>query len=388
MPLAIKKFLMRDKKDNFLIVSFLEDKLEIVVLQADFVNKDLEIKKIFKKEVGDDLSYLKKIFSSVFYPKTYKVIFNFDSNLAVTNFSSIAVLRDRPQETISEADFENLISQAIFNFFGPARKYASSRLNTSELETLICDVRIYNVLLDRHTVFDLLKEKGKRLDFYLSETFCCREFLKKLISFLPNRARVVFIAEGGSTLLHLISRYIKKPLLLAQVGFDKTSLFLKTKEGKINYFDSLKWGRNNLYLALAKELHVSLEVIKSIMVRYLENKTSTLFRRRLNFFLKKELALFNKGLEIMNSKAKAKCLIIDLEPSLAKDLKIKNISKKSLISIDVKTILDVFNFKLKPNHCFWYKNLYGLATLLESYFTPQEDLINKLARRRMRWLIP
>ena len=90
----------------------------------------------------------------------------------------------------------------------------------------------------------------------------------------------------------------------------------------------------------------------------------------------------------MNSKAKAKCLIIDLEPSLAKDLKIKNISKKSLISIDAKTILDAFNFKLKPNHCFRYENLYSLASLLESYFTPQEDLINKLARRRMRWLIP
>ena len=142
MPLAIKKFLMRDKKDNFLIVSFLEDELEIVVFQADFVNKDLEIKKIFKKELGEDLSYLKKIFSTVFYPRTYKVIFNFDSSLAVTNFSSIAVLRDRPQETIGEADLENLISQAIFNFFGPARKYASSRFNASELETLICDVRI------------------------------------------------------------------------------------------------------------------------------------------------------------------------------------------------------------------------------------------------------
>jgi len=196
-------------------------------------------------------------------------------------------------------------------------------------------------------------------------------------------------------LLHLISRYLKKSLLLARVGDDKTSLFLKTKEGNISYFDSFQWGRNNLYSALAKELHVSFEVAKSIMDRYFENKTSILFSKKLNFSLKKELALFNKGLEIMNSKAKAKCLIIDMEPLLVKDLKMKNISKESLIPIDTQKILDIFNFKLKPNFYFYnnkqdiqYKALYSLAALLEFYFIPQKDLINKLARRRMRWLIP
>jgi len=391
----IKNFFQSNKKDNFLIVTFLENKIEIIAFQVDFVNKDLEIKKIFKKELEDDLSYLKKIFSNVFYPKSYKVIFNFDSNLAVTNFGSIVVFRDKPLVTINQADLENLISQAIFNFFWPTRKYAARRLNIPELETLVCDIKIYNVLLDEHTSFDLLKEKGKKLNFYLSETFCNREFLKKLISFLPNRAEIVFIAEAGCVLLHLISRYLKKSLLLARVGDDKTSLFLKTKEGNISYFDSFQWGRNNLYSALAKEFHVSFEVAKSIMDRYFENKTSILFSKKLNFSLKKELALFNKGLEIMNSKAKAKCLIIDMEPLLVKDLKIKNISKESLIPIDTQKILDIFNFKLKPSFYFYhnkqdiqYKNLYSLATLLEFYFIPQKDLINKLARRRMRWLIP
>lgn len=394
---TLKKFFTRNKKDKFLLVSFLEDKLEIVVLQADFVNKDLEIKNIFEKDLTDDFSskklspqikwYLRKIFSSVFYPNNFKVIFNFDSNLSVTNFESVIIPRGNPDETLTEADLENLISQAIFNFFGPTRKYASSRLKISEFETLICDVRIYNVLLDKNSVLDLLREKGKKLDFYISETFCYRDFLKELISFLPNRAQAIFIAEGGSVLTHLISRYIKKSFLFIEIGADKTNVFLRTKEGKINYFDSFKWGRNNLYLALAKDLAVSSEVAKSILMRYLEDKTSFLFSKKLNFFLKKELALLNKGLEIIEQKTKVKCLVINLEPSLVKDLKIKNMSAKSLIPIDVKKLLEAFNFNLKAGYS-WYKNLYSLAVLLESYFTPQEDLINKLARRRMRWLIP
>lgn len=389
----LKNFFQKNKKDNFLIVSFLENKIKLVALEADFINKDLEIKTIFTKEMPDALiakdvpqditTYLKKIFSSVFYLRTYKVIFVFGPGLAVTNFGSASILRDNIHELITEANLENLISKATFNFFGPNRKYASSRFNSSELETLICDVRIYDILLDKHPSINLLKEKGKKLDFYLSETFCHRDFLKKIISLLPARAKLAFIAEGGSTLAHLAARFLTKPFLFARVGLHETNLFLRAKDGSISYFDSFEWGKDVLYASLSKELCVSKEVAKSILMRYLENNTSSLFARKLNLLVKKELALLNKGLEIMKSKAKIKSLALELEPLLVKDLKLKNISSKSLISIDSETILNFFNFQ--TNNSF---GLYSLAALLESYFTPQEDLVNKLARRRMRWLIP
>lgn len=389
----IKNFFQSNRKDNFLIVTFLENKIESVILRVDFINKDLIVEKVFTQELPgifsskditpDFLNYLRKIFSNVFYPKAYKVIFVFGSKLAMTNFGSVNVLRDNHHEIITEANLENLISQATFNFFGPSRKCASNRLNTSELETIICDVRIYDVLLDKHPSIDFLKEKGKTLEFYLSETFCHRDFLKKIISLLPTRARLVFVTEGGSILTHLVSRLIDKPFLFARVGINETNLFFKTKTGEIGYLDSFKWGKENLYMALAKELNISTDVAKSILMRYLEDKTSISFAKKFNILIKNELALLSKGLELMKSKAKIRFLALELEPALIKDLKLKNISSKSLVPIDFKTILDYFNFQINSK-----MELYGLAALLEAYFTPQEDLINKLARRRMRWLIP
>jgi len=386
MKPMIKNFLSREKKENFLIVSFLENKLEATTICADFINKDLEINKILETNLEDNLNILKRIFSNVFHSRPYKVILSFSHQLAVTNFSQVTVFRDNPKQTINEAELENLISRAVFNFFGQTRKYASSRLNIGEVEALICDVRIYDVSLDNHPVLDLLKEKGKKLDFYISETFCRRDFLKEIISFLPKRASVAFVAEGGSSLTHLISRYFEKPFLFAKVGSEETSLFLRTKENKINYIESFKWGLNSLYLAIAKEFNFNLETAKLILNRYLEGTTSSTFRRKLQFFLKKELALLGKGLEIINSNIKSKNLIIDLPPSLAKFLKIKNISANSIKSIDTKIILDAFNFKLKT--LYVWEDLYGAAVFLESYFSPQENLLNKLAKRRIRWLIP
>src|SRR3989344_803222 len=209
-------------RENFLVINFLDEIVEAVSAKVDFSNKKIKILNNRNINRISAIEELKKIFTKSFYPQPYKIIFIFDSTTAVANYEMVALARDDAEKTIDESELENLVSQGLWRLFDQNRQLSIKRFNAEDLEILLCNVRIYSFKADGMQNVDLFKQKGKQVEIVFSQTFAKRPILKELISFLPKRAKIGFIAEGGAMAAHLLSRLDKKGKLSSKRANSKS----------------------------------------------------------------------------------------------------------------------------------------------------------------------
>src|SRR3989338_892275 len=121
-------------KENFWIVNFRVDNCEATALRIDFTKKKLSVVKSLQLQNHQIFHHLKRIFSFYFYPHPYKVIFIFDSRLAVTHYGVISSVRDDYRKPIEEGELNTLVSQSVWKFFDQNRKGAAVQLGLNETE--------------------------------------------------------------------------------------------------------------------------------------------------------------------------------------------------------------------------------------------------------------
>ena len=387
-----------------MVINFLDESIEAVSAKVDFSNKKIKILNNRNINRISAMEELKKIFTKSFYPQPYKIIFIFDSATAVTNYEMVALARDDAKKTIDESELENLVSQGLWRLFDQNRHISVKRFNIEDLEILLCDVRIYSFRVDGMQSVDLFKQKGRQVEIVFSQTFAKRSILKELISLLPKRAKIGFIAEGGTMAAHLLSRLDKKDKFsLKRVNSKSRFIFAKTIAGRtdifladedhITLFDYFMWGRNNFYAGMAKHLEVAPSLMPLMIEKFISGQTSLRFKQLFSKILLEETITLIRGIKTALNRIGKSIAYLDWG---VLPLKFNGVSTKMIIPVSNQSITENFGFQLNPikTEC----DFLSLAGILEFYFLPHEDkaehdftkksLLQHLAKRHLKWLLP
>ena len=167
-------------------------------------------------------------------------------------------------------------------------------------------------------------------------------------------------------------------------------------KGEICFSDYFSWGENNIYKGISSKLKVNISESKSIVEMFLDHKTSPCFFKNFGNLFADEVITLIQGLKSGIVKIKGSLTYLDFpsfEKFLKEGLKLKNVSTKMVIPVDSVEIFENFDFEIKGQLLKTKKpDFLTAAALLKVYFLPTPSyplsLINRLAKRKMRWLIP
>ncbi len=393
-------------KENFAIINFFGDDFEATVVRADFADKKIGFVENLKFSDSNFIPVLKRFFSFVFYPRPYKVILIFSPRDATGYHGTVSLGRDDHKKKITEEELGDLVSSAVWKFFDESRLKASKQLSLGESEIILSDVSVYDFKLDGRRVIDPLKESAGRVEISLSQTFVKREFLSNVLALLPKRIKKVFILEGGVSASHLLRRASKNDkFIFAKTTREKTNIFWANKE-KICFFDYFDWGENSIYKGISDKLKINVSESKSIVEKFLNHQMSSYFAKNFKSMFSNEIITLIQGLKSGGdnisvggryfSRGKSSLIYLDfpfLKEFLKEGLKLKKISTKMIVSVNSSEIFENFGFELSGQPLKAENpDFLTVSALLEVYFLPIPSyplsLINRLAKRRMRWLIP
>lgn len=378
--------LLRGKDDRFLVVEISEHTNKVTDIKANFSDNQI---KFISTHSGPDLKKLVKKFGRL---KKYKIILGLDSHLATTIYSSVVLVRDRFKELIDEPELDNLISQAIWKFFDRQRGKVATKMNASDLDVVLSDVKIRGVRLDGHKVVNPAGFKAKTVEILFSQTFLLRQFAESLKDLLPLD-QVAFITESGTAWASVVAKSQEaESFAIANIFPGKTSVFAASG-AQNSYWDHFAWGENNLYASLAGDLAVDPEVAELIVAKYNAGAMSPAVTRRVEGFLGKELQMLANGIGQVIKRIDVETVFVhpffDLPAMFVADFR-GNLGKPTQLRLlDLDIISKNFGFDIKFKHAAQSKNAFSsLATLLEWYLAPQEDRMSQMAKRRVRWLSP
>lgn len=382
---------------DFLVIEIINNYLQITLLKIDSASKKIIIcqnwiRNLDNLNVPYVLEEMRKLLKLIPKKRNFSVILNLDSNLALTIYSSVSVLRQKPKELIDEIDLDNLISQAIWRFFDKQRQGVSKKLGTEEINVLLADVRIRGIKVDGHKVVNPLGFKAKSVEIYLSETLAIRDLIKGIKEMMPAN-KIVFVSEAGTVLSHALLNCIgdNKSLFLANIFPDKTFLF-HASPGHLFCLDGFGWGGNSLLIGLYENLRIDEFNSRKIIDIYNKNTASPHLLRKLENIFMEECQYLANGIESLAPEAGKifinpyfdlpSCLISErFESKFNKNFKIE------LLSTDL--IMKKANFTIQFNKAVKdVKNLSTLiSVLMEIFSIPTNEKINHLANRRVRWLL-
>lgn len=378
--------LLRGKDDRFLVVEISEHTNRIADIKANFADNEI---KFINTRSGPDLKKLIKKFGRL---KKYKIILGLDSHLATTIYSSVVLVRDRFKELIDEAELDNLISQAIWKFFDRQRGKVATKMNVSDLDVILSDVKIRGVRLDSHKVVNPVGFKAKTVEILFSQTFLLRQFVESMKDTLPL-GQVIFISESGTAWASVVAKSQEAgSFAVANIFPGKTSVFAASGSQN-SYLDHFAWGENNLYASLAGDLAVDPGVASVIVAKYNSGAMSVAFKRRIENFISRELQMLANGIGQAIKKVDVETVFVhpffDLPAIFMENFRgsLGKPAQLRLLNLDI--ISKNFGFDIKFKHTAQQKNAFSfLATLLEWYLAPQEDRMSQMANRRVRWLSP
>jgi len=355
-------------------------------IKADFVNKEIKVLKVLS---SPDAKKLLKKFGRL---TKYKIIVSLDSHLGTTIHSSVVLVRENYKELIDEPELDNLISQAIWKFFDRHRSKVANKMNTSDLDIILSDVRVGGIKLDGHKVVNPVGFRAKTVEVQFSQTFLLRNLVDQLKTLLPAK-QTVLITENGAALSNVLAKLgTEKDFLLANLFGGKTTLF-SASGSQNSYLDRFNWGEDDLNRSVAEDLAITPEVSRSIIEGYVNGETSPLFKKRFEGLLAKELHNLARGLNSALKRLDAKTIYLqpffNLPPLFTASFKNQFDRPVALQVLHLDLISNNLGFDVKfKNHRDSLYSFSFLAALMEWYLSPQEDKMSQLAKRRVRWLSP
>jgi hypothetical protein len=383
-------------KENFAIINFFGEKFQAVAVKADFANKKMEFSGFFEFPPERAFSVLKNFFSFVFYPRAYNAIFIFSPKEVAGYGGIVSAERPDPQKKISEEELADLVSGAVWKFFDSGRTKALEQLNLSESEIMLSDVSVYDFKVDGRKVINPFKQAGRKINLEIGESFANRVQLKKIIRLLPARSKKAFVFEGGVGAARLLRRIAgKSKFVFAKTSRLKTDIFFNDGE-KSGFHDYFSWGEESLYRGISDVLKIGISESKAVAEKTLAGETSDNFRKNFEKIFLNEIVSLVQGLKTGASAAGAKQIYLDspfAEKAMEKGLKFRNISTNMIVPVSFRNILENFGFELAvPAGEAEEADFLFAAAILEIYFSPMPSyplsLINRLAKRRMMWLMP
>ncbi len=384
-------------KERFLVVEILNKLVRASFIKINFEKKALEMVKVIsqKHELTDQaqiLKLVKRLLRQFGKLTRYKIIFSLDSLFATTIHASAVLARDKPKTPIDETDLDNRVAQGIWRLFDRGRGRAAQKMKVRDLDVLLTDVKVKRVKVDGHRLVNPLGFKAKTVEIQFIQTFCPGPFIAELKKIIPA-GQLTMLAEAGVPETDVISRTVSVPnFLLLTLFSGQASVFL-ADGSSINHLATVSWGKENLIKAIAQNFAVSTSVAEEIFELYLIRQASQAVLKRIEKLLLEQFGLLFASVSKAVSKYKVELIYILAFFNLPQFVFSQGLRRQlnlraRLLPAAHELIRDQLGFDIKfrraPNTTGMFSSL---AALLEFYFSPHDDKINKIARRHARWLI-
>jgi hypothetical protein len=287
-------------------------------------------------------------------------------------YSSKTITRETPRTEITESEIENAISQAIWKLFDEDRMLFSKRLDVSEMDVLMADVRVLYIKLDGAEVVNPIGFTAKNIEIGLTEVLITRELSESIKNATPKKGEVVFTFEPTASCAWLIQKSSKKKnFIIANVSDDKTFVYHSAEGEKISYVSDFNWGVGKVFEAIANHFSISDEAARKLLHLYVLENMSADMQKTLKVVVSNPFVEFSKGVTLAARNAKINKPVLYVLNDELGELDPRNILWKEA---GIKT-----NFLPSVNH--------EELAFSEMSGSNLKSPWNRLAKRRMKWLM-
>jgi len=177
--------------------------------------------------------------------------------------------------------------------------------------------------------------------------------------------------------------------LLTSRGAKKNKFYGDISSPVISLSESFSWSKQKLLEKIAVELNLNLETAKDVFARFVENNASRRFLSFIKTILDAEI--FSFWQKIFKKTGTEKTILFSSDEILPKSFSVLRQKGKNVSEINIINLAEKFGFSLdfgkkntKSDNFFFS----SLAAFFEYYFSNRDEVLNKLAKRRAKWLIP
>jgi hypothetical protein len=387
------------RKERVFVAHFLRDGLRIQPYRV-YVKRGL-IEPRGEEMIMRQIRTLEEAFRATkqsvpFFERLFRhhFVFLLDPGLAASIYGSVSLARDRMQAAITEADVENVISQGIWKMFDRERIRAALQMGIPEAELALSDVRVEEVRLDNHRVLDPIGFTARTISVRLMETLLPQPLLETFQAELP-KAKSAFFAEGGGVAARAFSllHRTKRDFLFLEVFSAATDVFSVQGE-HIAYLDTVPWGIRDLERSVAEAFAVSETLAHEIIRRSTAGRVSTHFLRRLEKVLASSCETLTNGLrkaaekDGLSEAYVAPCAGF-ASPEGTGSLAIPEILFSGVFRTRGGTRIRFMRAALAKEDEDQGRSAWEFrerSALMHFFFSSADDTLNKVARRRARWL--
>lgn len=288
-------------------------------------------------------------------------------------YSSKIIYREKPFEELTEAEIESAIAQAIWKMFDDERRVFACRLNLSELDIVMADVRVLFIKLDGALVVNPLGFRARTLEIGLVETLVARDVSENISAKAPKKGEIAFALESSSSCAWAIRQDSKnKEFIFANIFPSQTFVYRSAPDEKIYHMSDFPWGSENVISAVSSSLAVSSIVGKEVVRRYASGEMSSEVTKFLRPTISKSFDGFFKGLSaaVLGAKMR-KPLVYAMSEDLS-DLEIGGLSLPRSLPLKLSFLPFVSEDEIA------YHEYSRMST---------DSVFNRIAKRRMKWLM-
>ncbi len=222
-------------------------------------------------------------FSARFFK--HSIVFLLDPGLATSVYGAVNLEREHSKDPIVEPDIENMISQGIWKMFDRERVRAALKMGVREVDLILSDVRVEEVRLDNHRVLDPRGFTARTMSVRLIETLLPASLLDEFHAVFP-KAKNVYFTEGGGVNARSITLGlgVREAFLYLEIFSAVTDVFAVHGD-RIAYVDTLPWGVRDFERNIAEAFSVSETIAREMIARSITNRASPHFLRRMEKIL-------------------------------------------------------------------------------------------------------
>jgi cell division ATPase FtsA len=244
-------------------------------------------------------------------------------------YSSKIIEREDYRKEITESEIENAISQAIWKLFDEERMLFSKRLDVSEMDVVMADVRILYIKLDGGEVVNPVGFTAKAIEIGLAETLITRDLSENIKSSIPKNGKVVFTLEPTASCAWLIQKDSKKKeFAIARISDEKTFIYQSSNGEKISYISDFDWGVNHLVKSVSSKFGISENVARDVIRKYVREDMSADMIKGLKETISAPFSEFCRGVTVAVRNVKIKKPTLYIMNGDLSELDPKNISWK------------------------------------------------------------
>lgn len=278
----------------------------------------------------------------------------------------------------------------MWKLFTRERVHAASKMGLPELDLELGDVRVEEIRLDGHRVVDPSGFSARMVSVKLLITFLADALLKAYARVFTKEAKPLF-GEGGILVLRALPlEHDKDAYVFVQIFKTVSDVFM-VHGGVTTYVDTVPWGVRDLSRAVSRAFSVSESIADIIIARMLSGETSSHFLHYAERILDGAYNDFARGLgKTVERHGISTAYIMPFagfRGREGREVLPENIFKERFKTrggarIHFKPI--AYEGKGASQVGPW--DFSAKAAIHHFFFSGGDDTLNKIARRRARWL--